>query len=133
MDKLTQNESWKLQLFFDGECPLCAREVNWAKRRNTHGQVKFTDIAAPDFNAESYGLSQSELMDKIHARLPSGEILVGVEVFRQMYTLLGFPRLVALSRLAGVETALNWSYGKFAKNRLKWTGRCTRENCAVGK
>jgi predicted DCC family thiol-disulfide oxidoreductase YuxK len=63
--------------------------------------------------------------------LPDGTIVEGVEVFRRMYAAVGFGALVGASRLPGIAHLLNLSYAVFAKNRLKLTGRCTNDACAV--
>ena len=113
-----------LEVFVDGDCPLCSREVSWLRRLDTHRQLRFTDISATDFDAAGIGRSYSELMRKIHARLPSGELVRGVEVFRQVYSRLGFHRAVRVSRWPLVRGLLDLGYVAFARSRLRLTGRC---------
>lgn len=125
-----------LEIFFDGECPLCRREVTLLERLDRRGRLVMTDIAAPGFDARAAtGLDFATLMGRIHGRaLPSGEILEGVEVFRRAYAAIGLGPLVALSRLWPISALLDVGYAWFAKNRLAWTGRsdvvCTSERCA---
>jgi len=54
-----------------------------------------------------------------------------VEVFRHLYSAVGFGRLVSLTRLPVVREALHVGYLLFAKNRLRMTGRCMEDICAV--
>lgn len=119
-----QNGGWDFEVFFDGDCPLCIREIAMLKRLDVLGRIRFTDIASPTFDPASLGVSWETLMKKIHGRLPSGELVEGVEVFRTLYAAVGFERLVRLSRLPGIAQALDASYELFAKNRLRLTGRC---------
>jgi predicted DCC family thiol-disulfide oxidoreductase YuxK len=43
---LNQPPSWKIKLLYDGECPLCVREVNFLTKRDAgRGLVSFVDIA----------------------------------------------------------------------------------------
>jgi predicted DCC family thiol-disulfide oxidoreductase YuxK len=70
-------------------------------------------------------------MARIHARLPSGELVEGVEVFRQLYAAVGYERLVRASRSPLISGLLERGYGWFAKNRLRLTGRCETGVCAV--
>jgi hypothetical protein len=70
-------------------------------------------------------------MARIYGRLPDGSFITGVEVFRELYTAVGFGVLVALSRLPGIRHALDAAYAVFAKNRLRLTGRCADGSCAV--
>jgi predicted DCC family thiol-disulfide oxidoreductase YuxK len=61
--------------------------------------------------------------------LPDGRILEGVEVFRQLYAAVGFGPLVAVTRLPGISALLDRGYRYFARNRLRWTGRCEAGVC----
>jgi predicted DCC family thiol-disulfide oxidoreductase YuxK len=101
------------------------------ERWDRRGVIRFTDIDSPAFQPASTGKSLSELMARIHARLPDGTWLEGVEVFRRLYAAVGFPRLVRLSRLPLIRQMLDWGYGVFARNRLRLTGRCTTNSCSL--
>jgi monofunctional biosynthetic peptidoglycan transglycosylase len=70
-------------------------------------------------------------MDRIHARLPDGTLVEGVEVFRRLYAAVGFGPLVALTRLPGIAWLLDRLYRWFARNRLRLTGRCVDGACEV--
>lgn len=119
----------RLQLFFDGDCPLCLREVNLLRRLDRKGAILFTDIAAQGFTPPE-GLDHGTLMGRIHARR-GAQWFEGVEVFRQLYTAVGFGPVVALTRLPGVTQLLDGAYRWFAANRLRITGRCQDGTCAL--
>lgn len=123
-------DSWRVEVFYDGECPLCMREIRMLKRLDRHARILFTDISHADFDPSSVGLDYPALMKKIHGRLPDGRLIEGVEVFRQLYASVGLAPVVAVTRLPGVSHALDAAYGWFAKNRLRWTGRCESGACA---
>jgi predicted DCC family thiol-disulfide oxidoreductase YuxK len=121
-----------VEVFFDGDCPLCVREIELLRRLDKQTQrIRFTDIQAAGFAPESVGLTFPELMRRIHGRLPTGELIEGTEVFRRLYAAVGFRRAVAFSRWPGVSQLLDAGYSLFAKNRLRLTGRCTEEICNV--
>jgi|GEM_PF-432517 predicted DCC family thiol-disulfide oxidoreductase YuxK len=122
-------ETWEVEVFFDGDCPLCRREINWLRKRDRQHKVRFTDIAADDFDPLPLGKSHSDLMARIHGRLPSGEWLEGVEVFRRLYSAVGFGWLVAPTRLPGIRGTLDLGYRVFARYRLRLTGRCSADSC----
>ncbi len=121
--------SFEIEVFYDGECPLCTREIEFIRRLDGKGHIRFTDIAGAGFDAASLGVPWAELMARIHGRLPDGTLVEGVEVFRRLYAAVGFRALVAATRLPGVSQLLDFSYAVFAKNRLKFTGRCTDAAC----
>jgi len=120
-----------IEVFYDGECPLCTQEIGMLRRRDRHERIRFVDIAAEGFDPSSVGVTWQALMDRIHGRLPDGTLVEGVEVFRRLYAAVGFAPLVALTRLPGIAQLLDVSYHAFAKNRLRLTGRCVDGACAL--
>ena len=124
-----QVEQRQVEVFFDGECPLCVREIRLLRLLDRRHRIRFTDISVKDFRPEQYQKSFSDFMDEIHGRLPDGSWITGVEVFRRLYSAVGFGPLVVMTRLPGVSHALDIAYRVFAKNRLRLTGRC---NAACG-
>lgn len=119
------------EVFFDGQCPLCRREIAFIRWLDRRGRVTTTDISAAGFDASSIGRTPDELMARIHGRLADGTLVEGVEVFRRLYGAVGFGPLVALSRVAPISWALDAAYRWFARNRLRLTGRCTDDTCAL--
>lgn len=120
-----------VEVFFDGDCPLCRREIAMLRRRDKHGRITFTDIAAEGFDPKPLGVDLPTLMSRIHGRLPDGRLIEGVEVFRRLYTAIGWGPLVRVTRWPGVRTLLDAAYSGFARNRLWLTGRCatTSDTC----
>jgi predicted DCC family thiol-disulfide oxidoreductase YuxK len=121
------------QVFFDGDCPLCVREISLLRRLDRAGRIEFTNIADPGFDAASVGKTHEDLMAQIHGRLPEGSWVTGVEVFRQLYAAVGFETLVAMTRWRPIAWCLDAGYRWFAKNRLRLTGRpaCESGACRV--
>lgn len=122
------------EVFFDGLCPLCRREIAMLRFMDRRARIRFTDISAPGFDAARVGRTHAELMARIHGRTEDGALVEGVEVFRRLYGAVGFGPLVALSRRWPFAPLLDAAYAWFARNRLRLTGRggrCTDETCAV--
>ena len=120
---------WDVEVFFDGACPLCMREIRMLRRLDRAARIRFTDIADPAFDPEPLGLDYPALMERIRGRLPSGELIEGVEVFRRLYSAVGFGPAVAVTRVPGVSHLLDAGYRMFARNRLRLTGRCEAGVC----
>jgi predicted DCC family thiol-disulfide oxidoreductase YuxK len=126
--------SCEIRVLYDGECPLCAREVAMLRRLDRgRGRVDFEDIAAPDFDPARHGHTHAELMARIHGVLPDGAVIEGVEVFRRAYAAVGLGWLVAPTRWPILRPLADAAYRWFARNRLRLTGRddCPSERCAV--
>lgn len=122
---------YRVEIFFDGDCPLCEKEISAIRWMDRRERVRFTDIAQEGFDPAAYGKDMPTLMAEIHGRDARGEWLIGVEVFRQVYAAIGFGPVVALTRLPGVRQLLDLGYGFFAKRRLWLTGRCHDGACRV--
>jgi len=119
-----------IEMFYDGDCPLCMREKRLLERKDSHSRIKFTNIAAPDFDAQSFGKSHDEFMAEMHGRLPDGTWVTGVEAFRHLYSAVGLGQVMKLTRLPVIRQCLGVGYYLFAKHRLRLTGRCN-EACSV--
>jgi len=120
-----------IEVFYDGECPLCMREIRMLRRFDKKKRILFSNIADKSFDPSSLGLDHTAMMEKIRGRLPSGELIEGVEVFRRLYSAVGFAWIVALTRVPGISHTLDVAYRWFAKNRLRLTGRCDAAGCLV--
>ncbi|MEM6329425.1 MAG: DUF393 domain-containing protein [Planctomycetota bacterium] len=125
-----RSPAWSVEVFFDGDCPLCLREINMLRRMDKAEKIRFTDIAAEGFDTAAVGIDMPTLMAEIHGRLPTGEIITGVEVFRRLYSAVGLGWAVAPTRWPGVRQVLDIAYRFFAKYRLRLTGRCGPDSAA---
>lgn len=127
------SEPWRIRVLYDGECPLCTREIRFLERRDRgRGLIQFEDIASSRFDPARYDLELPLLMARIHGVLPNGEIVEGVEVFRQAYGAVGLGWLVAPTRWPILRGLTDRAYRIFARNRLRWTGRssvCASDRC----
>jgi len=123
----------QITVLYDGDCPLCTREIEMLRRRDPEGRAaRFEDIAAPGFDPARYGKTRAELMARIHGVLPDGRLVEGVEVFRRVYAAVGLGWLVRPTGWPLLRPAFDAAYRWFARNRLRLTGRsdaCTPEAC----
>lgn len=117
--------SWKIKLLYDGECPLCVREVNFLTKKDAgRGVIKFIDIASLDYDPQEHaGIDFATAMGRIHGILADGTIITNVEVFRQAYESLGMGWVYAITKIQILGAIADWFYGIWADWRLKITGR----------
>lgn len=120
-DRLFPTESpsaptWKIKLLYDGECPLCMREVNFLRKRDANrGLVAFVDIALENYNPQEHGgVDYKTAMGRIHAILPDGTIVKNVEVFRRIYEILGMGWIYAVTKLPIIGAIVDRLYGIWA-------------------
>ncbi|NET55861.1 MAG: DUF393 domain-containing protein [Symploca sp. SIO2E6] len=121
----SQPPSWHIQLLYDGECPLCVREVNFLSKRDAgRGIVAFVDIADPNYTPEAHGgIDFETAMGRIHALLPDGTIIKNIEVFRRVYEALDMGWIYAVTKLPIIGSIADKLYEIWADKRLALTGR----------
>ncbi len=114
---------YPLSVYFDGDCPLCRREIDLVKRFNRRQRLAFIDFSTNTYCSGEHGLNQCDLSRVIHARWSDGRVITGVEVFREMWKAIGLGGLATISRWPIVNGVLIKAYDWFARNRLRLTGR----------
>ena len=127
--------SSQIRVLYDGDCPLCSREIRFLEKRDRErGRIQFENIAEPPFDPGAYGLDARKVMARIHGVLPDGTVVEGVEVFRRAYTAVGLGWLIAPTRWPGLRHLADLAYRIFARNRLRWTRRpaaCEEGECQL--
>lgn len=122
---MSQLPTWQIKLLYDGECPLCLREINFLQKQDAgRGIVKFVDIAADNYQPEENGGVDFEAgMERIHGILSDGTVVKNLEVFRRVYAALGMGWVYAFTRWPIIGAIANWIYEIWADKRLVLTGR----------
>ena len=70
-----------LEVWFDGDCPLCRREIAVMRRLDPRGTIVFTDVANGQGTCP---IDRAELLARFHAR-EDGVILSGAAAFAAMW------------------------------------------------
>ena len=124
--------SQKLQVFFDGACPLCRREARHLQARDSLHRLDWIDIANPNFDPHAFGLDPQRVHQVMHARTPDGRLYTDVSAFIQIWSAVRTPVtsfLLFLLKIPGALPIARLLYHLFARNRYRLTGRCTPEIC----
>ena len=124
--------SHQLEVFYDGDCPLCKREIDWLRKKDRQQKVLFTDLTDPGLDLNRLGRTYEELMGHIHGRLRDGSWITGMNLFEELYALVGLGWLMAPARWKLTRPLMFKAYSFFAKHRLRLTGRhCENGTCKV--
>ncbi|KAG0614888.1 hypothetical protein M758_6G211400 [Ceratodon purpureus] len=121
-----ENNGWKIKMLYDGECPLCMREVNMLRERNKNygDAIKFVDICADGYAAEeNCNIDFETAMGRIHAIRKDGEVLTNIAAFRALYEEIGLGWVYAITLYQPWASILDTVYEFWAKYRLPITGR----------
>jgi predicted DCC family thiol-disulfide oxidoreductase YuxK len=123
---------WRFKVLYDGECPLCRREVDWLKRRDKYGRLACEDISAPGFDASRYGVAREDAMGVMHGVFPDGRLVRKVEAIREAYRTVGLGWLVAPTGWPVFRSFFELLYALFARYRMP-IGRLFGRRCDAGK
>jgi predicted DCC family thiol-disulfide oxidoreductase YuxK len=110
---------WRFKLLYDGECPLCVREVKWLQRWNRSGHLAFEDFSGAGFDPARYATTREELMQAMHGVFPDGRMVRAVEAFREAYSLVGLGWLLAPTRWPVLRPIFDALYRVFARHRVR--------------
>ncbi|DBB06240.1 hypothetical protein WJX82_000167 [Trebouxia sp. C0006] len=118
-------DSWEIKMLYDGDCPLCMREVNMLRKRDKgQNKIGFVDISSQDYSArDNAGITYEEAMGSIHGILPGDKVITNVDVFRKLYDVVGLGWVYAITRNSFINNLANRVYALWAKYRLPITGR----------
>jgi len=126
------NAKQPFEVFYDEQCPLCRKEINFIRKRDKTGRLKLTDISAASFDPTSTGKSLDTLMREIHGRHADGTMVVGVEVFREIYERIGWGAVIVPTRWVGVRWLMDKAYNVFATLRYKHAKkRMDKQSCPL--
>lgn len=126
-------ETWHVKLLYDGACPFCMAEVRWLEKRDRGGMLALEDIAAPGFDPGRYGLDQKTVEGKIHAILPDGSVVTGMEVFRRIYGAVGLGWLLAPTGWPVLRPLFDLGYKWFARHRVRLGNLFGRPDCSEAR
>lgn len=123
----------KLQVFYDGGCVLCSKEIDYYKTQSRAEHIQWLDINDPLFKAEDHGLDPQYIQARFHAK-KNGEIFEGVSAFEQIWQELGiFKPLSWSAQNPATRPLLNVGYTLFTKLRpylpRKSAAECEADRC----
>ena len=113
---MTHASTWNV--YFDGLCPLCSREIDHYRKQRGAESLRFVDITAADFNAEAEGVDPIAVHKEMHVKTSDGRLVTGVDAFIEIWKVL--PRYGFAARLAQksfIKPTLDFGYHIFAAVR----------------
>ncbi len=127
-----ENAENKLEIFYDGLCPICTKEINHYRKHPESHRIRFVDIASRGFDAANEGLDPRAIHKTFHVKTPRGEILKGVDGFVAIWEHLNiFKPLVRAAQSSVGRPLFNLGYDIFAKVRpiFRKNESCTEDLC----
>lgn len=91
------------------------------RQADREAAIRWHDVSINEGDLRSDGVSQAVALDRLHARLSSGQLVTGVTAFLEIWSALPrFRPLVPLARRRPIRWLLEWGYDWYAprRNRL---------------
>lgn len=102
-------------VWFDGNCPLCRREIALMQRLDRRGAIRFLDVAKGE--GGTCPVDRADLLARFHA-MEDGRLLSGAAAFAAMWRAIPLLRPIGLlARNAAVLAMLESAYRQFLRIR----------------
>jgi len=126
----------RLEVFYDGACSVCRREMEQYRRRDADGRLRLINIAAEGFDAAAYGGDRKAFMARLHVRDADGVFHTGVDAFARIWESVpgsGWSLLAKTVQMPGVHAVASAAYALFARFRgyLPRAAGCEDDHCRL--
>lgn len=110
-------------LFYDGNCPMCLKEINILERHKGDG-LQLINIHDNDAHDIIGNLTNIELLSVLHLRTSNGIWLKGLDATVGAWKHTKFAWLFAPLRWPLIEQVADWLYYRWANKRACRLGYC---------
>jgi len=118
----------RVVVLYDGQCPLCSREIRHYQRRKGADKIDWVDVTRDLDQLAAFGVSQTTALARFHVRDQLGNWQTGAAGFVLLWSQLPAYRwLAGIVRTMHLLSALEWGYVRF----LRWRNRksCDEKTC----
>ena len=110
----------KVKVYFDGNCNVCSREIQFYKKIDRNEKFEWIDIHSDHKDIDTLGISKNKLLKILHVKTSSLEIKKGVDAFICIWSELRFFRFISIIiRLSPIKKFLNFLYIRWADHRFR--------------
>ncbi len=118
---MSPDQTPPLTVYFDGECPVCSREIALYRRQEGASAIGWVDVSSCPASMLGSGLTRDGALARLHVRTADGELASGALAFATLWR--SIPRTAFLGRLASrrpVLILLEWGYRVLLVVRKVW-------------
>ncbi|MGB1091897.1 MAG: thiol-disulfide oxidoreductase DCC family protein [Oceanobacter sp.] len=111
----------ELTIFYDGQCPLCNREMQHLRKLDISESIELFDISNPELSerlqTEFANIDPVQANRILHGVTANGELLLGLDVTHKAWSLVGKGHWIAPLRWKLIAPISDRIYLLFAKHR----------------
>lgn len=126
----------KLTIFYDGQCPLCVKEMEKLKSYDNDSSLHLVNTHSEEF-VNYPEIDPQEASRVLHAINDQNQLLLGLDVTYLAWKLVGKGWVYAPLRWPLVRPMADWAYLRFANNRyavsklLTGKSKCDNDQCSL--
>jgi predicted DCC family thiol-disulfide oxidoreductase YuxK len=110
----------KIFVFFDGQCGVCAKEINYYQKKDKNSYFEWVDVNSDKDKLETYGISYNESLKILHVIDREGRIVTGIEAFLLIWKEFKYWKTFAkIINLKPVKYLVNEIYQVWAEKRYE--------------
>ena len=110
----------KPTVFYDGECPLCSKEIAHYRRVDKANKLNWVDLTKNDVLLAEAGINYHAAMRRLHCIDAYGEKKIGVDAFLVVWEHMPkYRHLANVIKALYLRRPLNFLYNRFANYRYK--------------
>ena len=114
-----------IEVFFDGKCGLCSKEIAYYQRIAPTGVFAWMDIATDAAPLAAHNIAQADALRHLHVRDGRGEWHIGAAAFVVIWQQLRHWRLLAaIVDLPLIRQTAAAIYNRFADYRFAKLAHC---------
>ena len=114
-----------IEVFFDGKCGLCSKEIAYYQRITPPGIFVWLDIATDESPLAAHQISQADALRYLHVRDAAGNWHIGAAAFLVIWQQLRYWRFLAvLIGLPIIRQIAAMVYNRFADYRFAKLAHC---------
>jgi predicted DCC family thiol-disulfide oxidoreductase YuxK len=126
----------RLEVYYDGGCPLCRREIGFLRARRGADRIDWIDLAARVEPEVVPGLARCDALARMHVRTADGQLVSGAAAFAALWRALPLTRPLGWAcSWPPLLRVLEAAYVRFLRWRPRlqaWVVRRTGEGEAAG-
>lgn len=117
-------------IFFDGNCPLCFKEMRALKRHDQKNTIHLVDLHDSEAMLQFPEIDKARALRVLHG-IDNDQLFLGLDVTVRAWSIVGKHRWLRMTRLPLIRLISDRFYLLFAKHRMKISAIFFKTQCST--
>tara|TARA_B100000963_G_scaffold40529_1_gene30168 strand:- start:572 stop:907 length:336 start_codon:yes stop_codon:yes gene_type:complete len=110
--------SKKIKVFYDGNCSICKKEINFYSKIDKDKHFDWVNIHNNAAKINNIGLTKKKLLSVLHIQTQDGSIIKGVDAFGLMWSKFRYFKILSIAvKFKPIKVFVNFLYWLWLKTR----------------